>query len=198
MDEVFMVDTDGWFICGCGYATLDKVCREPHISRHIKGWCVNGIKLDPETKFKCICGKKFNNIEDSKTHAIRTICANRAIEYELYTCKTCDVECRNQSRLNRHNKTKHHLKLTQNIKKDEIRCDTCVVVLGSKKLYETHIKTKKHIRLSTEAPLSLTCGVCNITLNSQKQMKTHLATRKHKKNENLKHNTVSMTQDGDE
>jgi hypothetical protein len=173
---IFHKASDGWYMCGCGFHT--PTIDTSHTSTELRGYCNYGMKAIEDHKYQCICGKILDDSILGKRHAHTGECANKAIEYQRYTCKLCDVECHDAHRLKKHQQTTRH----KNKINDPLFCITCDIRCLSKALMEAHIKTKKHTRLLEEPNLPLHCEICNITCPSQKTIRAHLQTKKHMKN----------------
>jgi hypothetical protein len=177
--EIYHKGTDGWYICGCGFESLDNDLT--HLCSIIKGYCNNGTKAIADNKYKCICGKILDNPINGKRHCHGGICVEKAKELELFSCKICDVECHTKYELARHEKTKRH----KNKVDTPLLCKTCNIRCDSKTDYETHLNTNKHKRLLESPNIDLECKLCNIKCLSQTQVLTHLKTKKHLKKMNL-------------
>jgi hypothetical protein len=187
--------SDGWYACGCGYDT--PIMDTSHISNEIRGYCNYGMKAIADNKYQCICGKILDDSIVGKRHVRNSVCSTKAIEYERYTCKVCDIECHNTYTLKKHKQTTRH----KNKVDDPLFCNICDIRCLSKALMETHIKTKKHQNMVAsgkiaEEKISLHCETCNITCPSQATMKTHLQTNKHlKKTDSFSSNTLHINKD---
>jgi len=179
MEQHYRKQHDGWHMCPCGFTS--PVPDEIHISKLFVGYCNLGMRIASDNKYECICGKTFDNIDESTRHAKRGYCMQDANAKKLYTCKTCDLFCHSRPLLKKHETTQRH--------KDKVEqpllCKICNIRCHSRTKYEEHIKTKKHLERekTSEPSLDLECKVCNIKCRGQKEMKAHLATKKHIKNE---------------
>ena len=175
--NIYHKEHDGWFICGCGYTSVTQ--DDIHLSKVLVGYCNNGMKCVSDNKYQCVCGKIFDNMNDSRKHVFSGFCLEKAHKVSLYTCNICDIECHSKYYLEKHNKTQRHLdKINQ-----PLLCKSCDVRCSSQTKYDEHLKTKKHLARLESPPLDLECKICNIKCLSQKQMKSHLETKKHVKNE---------------
>lgn len=177
MEEFYRPYDHGWVICGCGY---DCPLPDPtHISKLFIGYCHRGMRLYPDSKYQCICGKILDSLEEAKRHSSKGYCMEYAEAKKFFTCKVCDIFCHTKSMLKKHETTQRH----KNKVEEPLKCKTCDVRCTSKLKYEQHLKTKKHLARLEAPPLELECKLCNIKCLSQKQIKAHLETKKHKKNE---------------
>lgn len=173
MEKHYRIQYDGWHMCPCGF--ICPLPEEIHISKLFIGYCNLGMRIGLEGRYECICGKIFDNTDESTRHAKRGYCMQDAHTKKLYTCKICDIFCHTKYQLKRHETTQRHKDKID----DPLLCKICNIRCSSKTKYEEHLQTKKHLSRLSEPQLDLECKMCNIKCLSQKQMKTHLATKKH-------------------
>lgn len=180
MEKHYRAQHDGWHMCPCSYTC--PIPDKRHISNIFIGYCNLGLRIGSDNRYHCICGKSFDNMDESSRHARRGYCMQYAEAKKFFTCKVCDIFCHTKYQLKRHESTQRHKdKLEQ-----PLLCKICNIRCPSKTKYEEHIQTKKHLRNNgSETRLELECKVCNIKCLSQKQIKAHLATKKHIKKTDL-------------
>jgi hypothetical protein len=179
---LFILASDGYYVCGCGEFDVNKERMLQHLSTKIEGHCKNGMRIGDRLMYKCVCGNEFASPRESEYHYNNRSCMAYAITRLHKTCKLCNIEFEQYSDLDRHKKSKRHIKL-QSGELLSLRCNTCNIQCISQNQMKTHLETKKHKKLllnGIPADVELECKICKLVSKNQVNARKHLETKKHK------------------
>jgi len=176
MESIFQKDREGFFLCGCGYSHVNEEMLHNHCSNKIEGYCLKGIKLGKKSRYSCICGREFDDVNVSERHANNSRCMIDAIDRFGKTCEVCDLECRSLIELEKHKKTKTHIQKESGDHVD-IYCEVCKIECNGQQQMKKHLETRKHLRNFNKEETY--CKLCNLQCDCPAAYKRHIYSNSH-------------------
>lgn len=158
-------DTYACVHCGYGFQTSDYRSMTKHMENETM--CRNGFTL-----LQCVCGKKFDTLDDAYEHWKRLNC----LSYERH--KAQERKRQEEKRKQEEEKRQREKEEKQKAREEKKRkCECCNVVFRGKKEEQRHLNGKFH--KNKVNPNVLSCSCCEMVFVRQKHLDDHLLTKKH-------------------